>query len=162
MASTPAPTSPAGALVVDANIAIALFAKEAGRHPKATAELRAFTAQGYVFYAPGVIISETLYVLCGKARDGTLSPADHATAVTDFALFMSGVIPPPNGDSSLISRAAGMNSGYGCSRSSDSIYLALAEELTSTLPTEVLTFDADLPNQAARNAPTVTVRLLVP
>jgi len=41
------------------------------------------------------------------------------------------------------------------------VYLALAEELmASYADVRLLTFDADLPKQAARNAPTVTIHLL--
>jgi hypothetical protein len=37
---------------------------------------------------------------------------------------------------------------------------ALAEELSETRSTVLLTFDQDMPNQAARNAPTVSVHVL--
>ena len=71
---------------------------------------------------------------------------------------MASVLPPPNGEASLIHRAEQIGSGYGCSRSADGLYIALAEELTATRPTILLTFDQGLPNQAAANAPTVTVK----
>ena len=58
-------------------------------------------------------------------------------------------------------RANEIRASYSCRRTADGIYSALAEELTQTGPTELLTFDGDLPRQAARNAPTVKVRLLV-
>jgi predicted nucleic acid-binding protein len=50
--------------------------------------------------------------------------------------------------------------GYGCSRSSDGLYIALAEELVNTYDTEIVTFDKGFINQAAKNAPTVKVNLL--
>lgn len=104
----------AGAVVMDANVFIALSAREKAKLAVAEAALSAYAAKGWLFYAPGVIIAEALYVLCG----------------------------------------------YSCRRSADGIYIALAEELAQTRTTELLTFDTDLPKQAARNAPTVKVNLL--
>ena len=49
---------------------------------------------------------------------------------------------------------------YGCSRSADGIYVALAEILAQTMPTVILTFDQNMQNQITRNAPTVTVQVL--
>ncbi len=111
--------------------------------------------------APGVIVAETLYVLCGKKTSGSLSLPDYATAVATFDRIMASVLPPPNGDASLIRRAEQIGNGYGCIRSADGIYIALAEELTASRPTELLTFDQGCPNQAAANAPTVIVKVLV-
>lgn len=73
---------------------------------------------------------------------------------------MTSIYPPPNGDRSLIARAERIGADYGCSRSADGIYIALAEELSQTRPTAHLTFDKELPAQAAQNAPTVIVQLL--
>ena len=42
-------------------------------------------------------------------------------------------------------------SGYGCSRSSDSLFIALAEELTKTYTVEILTFDKDYGEIVYRN-----------
>ncbi len=64
---TTLPSSPPplpGAVVVDANIAVAISSKEAGRDVKATTELNAYAAQGYEWFAPGAIVTETLYALC--------------------------------------------------------------------------------------------------
>ena len=73
---------------------------------------------------------------------------------------MRTVLPPPNGDSVLIERAEQISSGYGCSRSADGIYIALAEELTQTRPTVLLTFDKELQKQANKQAPSVVVQVL--
>lgn len=82
MVSIP-PSNPC-ALVIDANITIALAAKETGRETKALAEMARYALLGYLWYAPGVIIAETLYILCGKKLRGELSVSDYATAVSGF------------------------------------------------------------------------------
>jgi len=153
------PSNP-GALVIDANVAIALAAKETDKELKALAELVRYAQLGYVWYAPGVIIAETLYILCGKRQRGELSVADYATAIAGFHTTMTTISPPPNGDRSLIARAEQIADSYGCSRSADGIYIALAEELSQTRSTVLLTFDQGMTNQAARNAPTVVIQVL--
>ncbi len=70
------------------------------------------------------------------------------------------ILPPPYGEASIVLRAEAMRSGYGCSRSADGIYIALAEELTKSMPTVILTFDQSMGNQAASHAPTVKVETL--
>ncbi len=150
-----------GAVVIDANVVIAICAKETGKEPLALAELAKYSSLGYQFYAPGLLISEALYVLCGQEQSGTLTSADYAHAVTELENLTIGILPPPQGDSSLVQRAAAIRLGYGCSRAADSIYLALAEALTRARPTVLLTFDRGVPNQAARNASTITVHVLV-
>jgi predicted nucleic acid-binding protein len=157
------PSNPSpGAVVIDANVVIAICAKEARKEPVALAELATYSSRGYQFYAPGLLISEALYVLCGQEQSGTLSPVDFARAITELANLTSGILPPPQGDTALVQRAAAIRTGYGCSRAADSIYLALAEEMTQTRPTVLLTFDQGVPNQAIRNAPAVIVHLLIP
>lgn len=149
-----------GALVLDANIVIALACVEPGRDVLVMAEIAHYATLGYRLFAPGVLIAETLYILCGKLRSGSLTPADYITAVATFRRTMMTVLSPPNGDTALIQRAEQIGNGYGCSRSADSIYIALAEELTLTRPTILLTFDREMPKQVARKAPSVTVKLL--
>ncbi len=159
MATTPT-SSPAGAVVVDANISVAVTAKETDKQPQASARLAHYTALGYEFFAPGVLVSETLYVLCKKLEKATLTPATHAQALADFHTFLSFIQAPPNGEIALVLRAEEIRGNYTCRRSADGIYVALAEELSATRPTVLLTFDEDMVKQAARNAPTVTVELL--
>ncbi len=157
----PIPPDSPGSLVLDASVVIAISTKETGRDALATAVITNYVNSGYRLYAPGVIIAETLFVVCGKKTSGELSDTDYATAVATFERVMASVLPPPNGDVSLIRRAEQIGNGYGCSRSADGIYIALAEELTANGPTELLTFDQGCPNHAAANAPTVTVKVLV-
>jgi predicted nucleic acid-binding protein len=153
-------SNPPAALVIDANVLIAVCSVEAGRDAIATAQLAQYTSLGFDWYAPGVIVGETLYALCGKLNSGTLGAASHAIAIQTLHTMMDSVLPPPHGDKSLILRAEQIRNGYGCSRSADAIYLALAEQLSQTMPTTLLTFDQGVPNQVARNAPTVVVHLL--
>jgi predicted nucleic acid-binding protein len=57
-------------------------------------------------------------------------------------------------------RAIEIRGTYGCSHSSDCLYIALAEELSQNRITEILTFDKGMKNQIANHAPTVTLNLL--
>ncbi len=148
------------AVVLDANVAISVAAKEAATEVKAKATIAQYTNSGHAFFAPGVIISETFYALRNQMKNGILTPAEYGQAVLDFDALMRNVGPPPNGDVSLILRADQICTGYGASRSADAIYIALAEELSRVCPARLLTFDRDLVKQAARNAPTVNVHLL--
>jgi predicted nucleic acid-binding protein len=154
------PSSNAGAVVIDANVVIAICAHEQDKFDTAEAAIADYTTRGWLFYAPGVIVSESLFVLCFKQQNGLLTPATYLKAVENFRDQMRGILPPPTGEASLIVRAAEIQSGYSCRHSADGIYIALAEELSQSGATELLTFDADLPKQAARNAPTVKVNLL--
>ena len=154
------PPSLPDAVVVDASVVIAICAKEAGREAIALAELSYYSSQGYEFYAPGVVVSEALYVLCGKEQNGTLSAADYALAILELESLSTGFLPPPQGEGALVVRSAGIRAGYGCSRSADSIYIALAEALTLERPTVLLTCDQGIPNHVTANAPTVVVKVL--
>jgi predicted nucleic acid-binding protein len=151
-------TSPVS-VVIDANVVIALCAKEADKLANAEAKLKEYSLNGCRFYAPGVIIAECLFVFCRKLNDGVFSHADHGAAVLAFRKMMTLINPPPNGDISLIERAEEIRSSLGCSRSADGIYLALAEELSQTSSTEVVTFDNGMQSQAAASslAPSVVV-----
>jgi predicted nucleic acid-binding protein len=149
-----------GAVVVDANISVAIASKETGRDVKATMELNAYAARGYEWFAPGAIVTETLYALCQKYQAGLITTVEHEAAVSAFEVLMSIIQPPPGGEVSLVRRGYKIGDSYGCSRSADAVYISLAEELTRTRPTVLLTFDQGVPNQAAKNAPTVTVHVL--
>ena len=151
--------SPAGAVVVDANIPLAIVASEPGE-PNASAAITQYAGQNYEFYAPGAILAETLYVLCGKLQDGNLTPTEHRQAMYDLDAFMQMVRSPPNGESVLLLRAEALRGTYSCRRSADGIYIALAEALSTSRPTVLLTFDEDMAKQATNLAPTVRVDLL--
>jgi predicted nucleic acid-binding protein len=157
-----APTSNPPCLTIDANVLIALCSKEVDKYTVALRELRGCAAAGYQFYAPGVVIAESLFILCRKLGDKSLSARDHAAAVADLCTYMGIILPPPNGDASLVPRAEQIRQGYGCSRSADGLYIALAEALAASGTSELLTFDGGMENQAKAGAPSVKVRLLVP
>ena len=159
MALTPA--SSAKAVVVDANLIIAICAKETFASRVRTALFR-YAVQGNSFYTPGVCLAETLYILCQKEQSGVLSASDHGDAIEELEAISAYLSPPPHGDASLILRAEQVRAGYGCSHSADGLYIALAEQLAQTQPTVLLTLDVGLARQAARNAPAVTVDLLLP
>jgi predicted nucleic acid-binding protein len=156
------PTKSPDAAVIDANVLIGICAKETEKASVAVAILDDYAAQGTVFYAPGVIISEVLFVLCNKFQNGVLTELEYHRAIKYLKAYMGMIYPPPLGDVALIPRAQEIQSGYSCRHSTDSIYAALAEELTKTNEAELITFDQGLEKQAAKNAPTVKVRLLLP
>lgn len=149
-----------GAVVIDASVLVALCAKEQDRAVAANSALNNYNTIGFAFYAPGVAVSETLFALCWKMQNGILAETDHQAAIHSLIAYFAAIFPPPTGDASLIARAEEIRAGYSCRRSADSLYIALAEELSQSVPTELLTFDEDLPKQAARNASTVKVNLL--
>jgi hypothetical protein len=51
--------------------------------------------QGSV-YAPRVMIAESLFVLCKKLEDNSLSATDHAAVVADLSTYMGMIVPPSN------------------------------------------------------------------
>src|SRR5215470_2844364 len=155
-----AATHSAKSVVVDANVLIAIYAREADKFTQAEAALGAYAASGSLFYAPGLMVGEVLYVLCRKLQDGLLSQSEHETAVRSFLAEMYAVLPPPGGDAALITRANEIRSNYGCSRSADSVYLALAQALAAQGTVELPTFDEDLKKQASKETPSISVNLL--
>jgi predicted nucleic acid-binding protein len=152
------PSNP-GAVVVDANILISICAKEPS-HTTAETALADYATKSFAFYAPNVIVPEVLYVLCQQLQSGLLVQAEYEKAILAFKKQLAPISMPPGGDASLIDRAIEIQSGYGCSRSADCLYIALAEELAKSGAAELLTFDKGAVNQVARHAPSVKVNLL--
>ena len=101
-----------------------------------------------------------IFILCQKLADGSITKLEYEKAVKAFKYYLGFISLSPNGEASLLDRAIEIRDGYGCSRSSDGLYIALAEELSTTYDTEIVTFDKGFINQAAKNAPTVKVNLL--
>ena len=159
MASTlnPSPTY----VVVDANVLVAIAAREPLTGDIASDEMSRYTDEGCSFMAPALIVSETLYALCRKVESNVLSPIDYERAHIVLTTLLDVIqIPSDFNPVVVATRAHQLRLGYGCKRVTDSIYIALAEETGRSAETVLLTFDRDLEKQAARNAPTVRVHLL--
>lgn len=92
-------------VIIDANILIAICAKEQGKSQTAELAMADYAAKGWSFYAPNVIVSEVLYVLCRKFQDGALTKSDYDDSIVDFTDQLKGISPPPNGEASLAKRA---------------------------------------------------------
>lgn len=154
----PTPSN-AGAVVIDANVLVAICAKEPTGQTAEDA-LDDYAAQNWAFYAPGAILTEVLFILCRKQQDGSLTEAEHREAVATFNDYMQGIRPSPQGDIRFILRNEEIRQGYSCLHSADAFYLARAEELAQSSAAEFLTFDKRALNVAASNAPSVKVNLL--
>ena len=151
------PTNKPDALVTDANILIALCAKEpTAVNVKST--LESYAKTGWEFFAPNVMVAEVLYILCQKLQKNLLTKKSYDEAIENFQDQMNIIQTLP--EAQFIKRAVEIQNGYGCSRSADSLYIALAEDLATTRTVELLTFDNGMLNQAAKNAPTVTIIVL--
>lgn len=149
------------AVIIDASVLISLCSREALTYPVALAQMRLYESVGAVAYAPGAVLAEALFGLCRKLANGLLTSEQHTRAVRHLMVRMRGIMPPPSGDASLTWRAEQIRGSYGCSRSADGLYIALAEQLAQAGPAELVTFDAGMQSQAAAAAPSVVVRLLV-
>jgi predicted nucleic acid-binding protein len=156
--SQPTPSS-LGAVVIDANILVAICSQEPNGQAAENA-LDDYAARNWAFYAPGAILTEVLFILCKKHQDGLLTDAEHEQAVNIFNSYMQGIRPSPQGDIGFILRSEEIRKGYSCLHSADSFYLALTEELAKSGAAEFLTFDKRAVNVAANNAPTVKINLL--
>ena len=136
-------------IVVDANVVIALCSHEPGRAQVVAAALSSYAHQGRQAYAPSVIAAEALYVLCRKRAEGVLTADEHTRAIAALHAFLSALAAPPVSDLALAARADALRGAYGCSRSADGLYLALAEHLAQDTQVDLITFDVDLAQQAA-------------
>jgi predicted nucleic acid-binding protein len=129
------------AVVADANVLIALCARENDKLQTAETAFDDYTNQGYEFFAPSVLVAEVIFVLCQKLMGGSLTQPEYEKAIKSFKFYLGFISLSPNGEAALLDRAVEIRQGYGCSRSSDGLYLALAEELAKTNDTEIVTFD---------------------
>lgn len=155
-----APSTKPSAIVLDASAVVAFCANEAGRYAKIKAYLDYHTSGGSLFYAPGVMIAESLFVFCRKLVDARMSASDHAIAVQALELIAGNILPPLNGEYRLIASAEQIRGAHGCGHSADSLYLALAVELAKTETVELVTFDKGLQTLAAQSTPAIVVTLL--
>lgn len=151
------PANNPNALVLDANVLISVCSKEPTA-ANAETVLENYAKNGWEFFAPNIIVAEVLYILCRKLQNNLITPKSYDEAIENFQDQMK-IIQTPN-DAEFIRRVKEIQNGYGCSRSADSIYIALAEDLAKTRTVELLTFDKGMTNQILKNAPTVTVKIL--
>ncbi len=78
----------AGAVVIDANVLVAICSKEPGE-VTAKAALSHYTAKNWAFYAPGAILTEVLFILCRKLHEGVIDATKHKKAVEEFNDYMN-------------------------------------------------------------------------
>ena len=147
------------AIVIDASVLVSISSKEATTHLSAENAFDFYAKNGWEFFAPNVIVGEVMFALCHKLAAGVLTEIEHEKAVQSFLNLMKN-ISTPDDETELVERAVEIRESYGCSRSSDGLYIALAEDLAKTRTVELLTFDKGMVNQAAKNAPTITIKVL--
>ncbi len=147
-------------VTLDASFVIGLCAREPTKYVKAQLELSRRIANGCPLHAPHLMIMETSFVLCGKQQSGELTQDEHAAAVVNLQLLSAAIDFPTGGDAALLTRAEQIRRGYGCSRSADCFYIALAEQMAASGPSELLTFDVGQHRQAAAVSSGIVVTLL--
>ncbi|MGI8467341.1 MAG: type II toxin-antitoxin system VapC family toxin [Pyrinomonadaceae bacterium] len=147
------------AVVIDASILVSISSKEAAAYLIAQNAFDIYAKNGWEFFAPNVVVGEVLFALCRKLAAGILTETEHEKAVESFLNLMKN-ISTPDDETDLVERVVEIRGNYGCSRSSDGLYIALAEDLAKIRTVELLTFDRGMINQTAKNAPTVTVKVL--
>lgn len=155
-----ATASKAPAAVLDASFVVGFCAKEANKFVGIQAKLDFYAANGWELYAPGVLSGEVMYALCKKRTEQGMPEKDYDDAVLVFTALMQDILPPPRGEVAILARANEIQDGYGCSRTSDSFYIALAEHLQTLGTAELATTDAGMKTQAQSKAPSVIVDLL--
>src|SRR4051794_22821472 len=95
------PPSKPPAVVIDANVVIAICAKEAGTYLAALAQMRQYVQDGWEVYAPGVMVAEALFGLCRQQQNGIVSSSQHQRAIQRLLISLTAIQPPPNGDAAL-------------------------------------------------------------
>ena len=100
------------AVVVDANILVSISSKETKTHEIAEDAFNSFAIDGWQFFAPNVIVAESMFALCNKLETKIFSPKDHEKAVESFLDYMT-VIETPKDESVLMKRALNFDSLMG-------------------------------------------------
>ncbi len=137
------------AAIVDASIIVSIASKEAATYLAAKNAFNSYAQNGWEFFAPNAIVAEVMFALCQKLAAGILTEAEYEQAIESFLDYMT-IIATPDDETSLVSRAVEIRKSYGYSRSSDSLYIALAEDLEKTRTVELFTLDKGMTNQAAK------------
>jgi predicted nucleic acid-binding protein len=154
--------APPYAAILDASFVVAICAKESDKEPIASPLMTSLMAAGGSFHAPAALVSEVLYVLCKKLQEGKLSTAEHAKALDSLEDICALLSRRPDGDAPLFRRADAIRAGHTCRLCADGLYVALAEQVAQQERAVLITFDDGQERMAKREAPTVTVMLLVP
>jgi predicted nucleic-acid-binding protein len=84
----------AGTVIIDANVLVSICAQEPTCQTAEDA-LDDYAVKNWAFYAPGAILTETLFTLCRKQQDGSLTEAEHAEAQVVGDLFKDFGFEPP-------------------------------------------------------------------
>lgn len=149
-------------VVIDASVMIGFCANEPDKSAQTLVTLEAYKKGGSVFYTPNAVVVEVPFVLCNKFQVGILTDQEHSDAMMQFFNLMQTVLSSLGGDITLMKRAEELRGTLSCRHWTDSLYLALAEELAKQGATELLTFDEGQAKQAAATVPQITVNLLTP
>lgn len=147
------------AIVVDANVLIAICSKEQDTYPIANAAFGQYAQSGWEFFAPNIVVAEVLFALCVKRQNGAIDQSEYDRAIELFRDLMQ-IITTPDDEATLIQRAVEIRRSYDCKRTSDSLYIAFADQLGQTCVSEIVTFDKGFKNQIASGAPAVSLNLL--
>jgi predicted nucleic acid-binding protein len=147
------------AVIIDANVLVSICSKEQGTYPIAFSAFDSYAHAGWEFFAPNVIVAEVMFALCVKFKSGALTQIEYDQSIGSFADLMQ-VVSAPDNESALIKRAVEIRGSYVCKRTSDSLYIAFAEELARSRVVEILTFDNGIRNQISNHAPAVKLNLL--
>lgn len=146
-------------VVIDASVMVSIAAKEAATYEAVKAALDYYTENGSGFFAPNVAVSEVIYAFCKKQNAGDLTELQHSNAIKSFLDLIRNISMPAD-DTTLLIPAIEILKTYGCSHSSDSLYIALAKSLAEDGTVELFTLDQGMKKQAAKNAPSVVVNVL--
>jgi predicted nucleic acid-binding protein len=149
-------------VTLDSSVIVALCAKEPDKYAQAQSAFAHHQAQYPVFTAPCALVAEVLFVLCKMQEAGQLSTSEHADALDSLEALLQMIRFPSEGDSGLFRRANAIRNAHTCRDCTDGLYIALAEQQSANGPAVLLTFDAGQKRMAEREAPAVTVQLLVP
>lgn len=121
------------AAVIDASIFVSIASKEAATYLIAESAFDLYAKNGWEFFAPNIVVGEVLFALYHKFTAGVLTEIEHEKSVESFLNLMKN-IQTPDDETDLVKRAVEIRETYGCSRSSDGFYIALAEDLAKREP----------------------------
>ena len=85
------------AVVPDANVLIALCAREKDKLKTAETAFDDYIAKGYDFFAPSILVAEVIYVLCQKLSDGSLTQPEYEKAIKAFKFYLGFISLSPSG-----------------------------------------------------------------